>query len=83
VNGNRREEWLVWCLGSALFAGVVASFGINYINHLLMSFFLLLAFISIATAAMKPTVVRDPDEPTQEQLDSVEGEVPALPALRI
>ena len=39
VEGDRRQEWFLWCLGSALFANVVASFGINYMIHLMMCFF--------------------------------------------
>ena len=35
VSGDRRQEWLLWCLGSALFANVVAHFGINYMVHLI------------------------------------------------
>jgi hypothetical protein len=49
VEGDRREEWLFWCLGSALFANVIAHFGINYMFHLSEYFFLLLACISVAT----------------------------------
>lgn len=49
VSGDRRQEWLFWCLGSALFANVVAHFGINYMVHLSMCLFVLLVCIS-ATA---------------------------------
>lgn len=49
VTGNRRQEWLLWCLGSALFANVIGSFGINYMAQLLMLLFMLLACISTAT----------------------------------
>jgi hypothetical protein len=54
VNGDRVQEWSVWCLGSALFANVVASFGINYMNHLMMSFYVLLVCISVSTLALRP-----------------------------
>lgn len=49
VNGDRKEEWLLWCLGSSLFATVVAHFGINYMAQLIMGFFPLIACISVAT----------------------------------
>ncbi len=49
VNGDRKEEWLLWCLGSSLFATVVAHFGINYMAQLIMGFFPLVACISVAT----------------------------------
>ncbi|MGE5057537.1 MAG: hypothetical protein ACM3WP_25525 [Acidobacteriota bacterium] len=48
VEGNRRKEWLFWCLGSTLFANVVAHFGINYMAHLSMYLFVLLVCISTA-----------------------------------
>ena len=49
VNGNRKQEWLFWCLGSSLFANVVAHFGINYMAQMMMTLFPLLACISVAT----------------------------------
>jgi hypothetical protein len=49
VNGNRSQEWLIWCLGSALLGTVVAHFGINYMAQLMMGFFPILACISVAT----------------------------------
>jgi hypothetical protein len=54
VEGNRSEEWLLWCLGSTVFANIVASFGINYMIQLQMLLFPLLACISViaATAAV-------------------------------
>jgi hypothetical protein len=52
INGNREQEFLLWCLGSILFANVVASFGINYMIQLLMLLFPLLACISVATSEL-------------------------------
>jgi hypothetical protein len=49
VNGDRSQEWLLWCLGSTLFATVVAHFGINYMAQLIMGFFPLIACIAVAT----------------------------------
>lgn len=48
VNGNRREEWLIWCMGVDLFANVVVHFGINYMAQMMMTLFPLLACISVA-----------------------------------
>jgi hypothetical protein len=48
VNGDREQEWYLWCLGSSLFANVVAQFGINYMVQLQVLLFPLLASISIA-----------------------------------
>jgi hypothetical protein len=59
VEGDRRQEWLFWCLGSALFANVVAHFGVNYGPYLIMCFFVLLVGISVATSgAKRPAAVR-------------------------
>jgi hypothetical protein len=72
VEGDRRLEWLFWCLGSALFANVVAHFGINYFVHLSMYFFILLVCISVATVEALQEVrrarVRVEEAPAKEQL---------------
>lgn len=52
VNGDRRQEWLLWCMGSSLFATVVAHFGINYMAQLIMGFFPLVVCISVVTFEM-------------------------------
>ncbi len=57
VEGNRSEEWLLWCLGSTLFANIVASFGINYMIQLQMLLFPLLACVSVVAATAKVPVV--------------------------
>ena len=49
VEGRPKEEWLIWCLGSSLFANVVTHFGINYPAQLIMGFFSLVACITVAT----------------------------------
>lgn len=53
VQGDRPQEWLVWCLGSALFANVVAHFGINYMTHLSTYFSILWVCISVTTFEVK------------------------------
>ncbi len=59
VNGDRAQEWLLWCLGADLCANVVASFGINYSAPLLMSLLPLLACISVASfEARRPAARR-------------------------
>lgn len=47
VRGDRRQEWLLWCVGSSLFATVVAHFGINYMAQLIVGFFTLVAIIEV------------------------------------
>jgi hypothetical protein len=59
VEGNRAEEWFLWCLGAALFANVVAFFGCSYMAQMQMALFPLLAIISVATfEAMQPAAER-------------------------
>jgi hypothetical protein len=48
ADGNRSEEWFLWCLGAALFAHVVSFFGIGYFDQIEFAWFLLLAIISVA-----------------------------------
>lgn len=47
---NRNREWFVWLLGAALFSNLVAFFGVNYFDQVKVSWFVLLAMISAATA---------------------------------
>jgi uncharacterized integral membrane protein len=65
IEGDKRQEFLLWALGSTLFATIVASFGINYVPQLLMGFFPLLACISVATFEIRqsmPVPVPSEDE---------------------
>lgn len=63
VNGDRRQEWLLWCLGSDLFATVVAHFGINYVGQLLMSIYVLVAFICVAAYEARRAPVQSVEAP--------------------
>ena len=58
VNGDRGQEWFLWCLGLDLFANVVAHFGINYMAQMMMSLFPLLACISVATFEARQATAR-------------------------
>jgi hypothetical protein len=49
VAGDKRYEWLLWCLGASLFAHVMAYFGIGYFDQMQVVWFVLLAMISAAT----------------------------------
>jgi hypothetical protein len=46
---NRRREWSVWLLGAALFAHVIAFFGIYYFDQMRFAWFALLAMISVSS----------------------------------
>ena len=50
VQGDLRQEWYFWILGSALFCHVVAFFGISYFDQTRFSWHALLAMIIVATA---------------------------------
>ncbi|MFI5092215.1 MAG: hypothetical protein ACHQIK_02125 [Candidatus Acidiferrales bacterium] len=70
VNGDRGQEWLLWCLGSALFATAVAHFGINYMSQLIMGFFPLVACISVVTFEVRQRAARSVETPGQGQFAS-------------
>lgn len=73
VAGDRAQEWFLWCLGSVLFAYVVASFGINYMFYLTMFFVSLLVFILVATFESGQKKVRGLEHPDRQQLASAAG----------
>lgn len=54
VEGDHREEWVRWCLGSALFAFVVVYFGIDLFDQLEFAWLALLAMISMTVFQPEP-----------------------------
>lgn len=46
---NKKQEWLIWFLGGALFANVIAFFGVNYFDQSRMAWFALVAMICACT----------------------------------
>jgi hypothetical protein len=50
IEGDTKNEWLLWLLGATLFAHCVAYFGISYFDQIKISWFLLLVMISVTTA---------------------------------
>jgi hypothetical protein len=71
VSGDRRQEWLHWCLGSALFANVVGHFGINYMTHLSMCLFVLLVCISASAFGIRRSVAARAETPIDSDFSSV------------
>lgn len=71
VEGNRAEEWFLWCFGASLFANVVAFFGCSYMAQMQMALFPLLAIISIATFESTQTVVERDEIPGDSDLVSI------------
>ena len=49
---SKQQEWLLWFLGAALFANVVAFFGVNYFDQSRIAWFLLVSMICACTAPM-------------------------------
>jgi hypothetical protein len=64
--GNREKEWLLWGLGAALFAHVVAYFGIGYFDQMQFAWFALLAIICAAVFEAKAS----PNPQVEEVLPS-------------
>jgi hypothetical protein len=64
VEGNRKEEWFVWCLGSALYAHVISFFGLNYMDQMEFAWLALLVIICVGvletTSAAVPVVQEEP-----------------------
>lgn len=60
---SKQQEWVIWLLGSALFAHLVAFFGVNYFDQVRVAWFAMVAMICACTApllrssAMPPKVI--------------------------
>jgi len=54
ASGNRKEEWFIWCIGAAMFAHVVAYFGIDYFDQMQFAWLALLAMISALSVEAVP-----------------------------
>jgi len=57
AEGNRSEEWFLWCLGAAVFSHVVSYFGIGYFDQMQFAWFALLAIISVAVFEITSSTV--------------------------
>jgi hypothetical protein len=65
VEGDRNREWYYWALASSMFSNVIAYFGISYFDQTRLSWYALLAMISVATAWLRSA--RTVHEPAAEQ----------------
>jgi hypothetical protein len=52
VEDDPQKQWPLWFLGSALFAHVIAYFGIVYFDHTQIAWFALLAIIAVSTSTI-------------------------------
>jgi hypothetical protein len=58
---DKQREWLIWLLGAALLANVVAFFGVNYFDQSRMAWFALLAMVCACTApSLNPVLTFQP-----------------------
>jgi hypothetical protein len=73
VSGQRKKEWFLWCLGSSLFANIVAQFGINYMIQLQLLLFPLLACISVAVVVSQQPISRSVESEDGAQLALTPG----------
>ncbi|MGA3107430.1 MAG: hypothetical protein ABSD53_23345 [Terriglobales bacterium] len=55
---NKQQQWFLWFLGAALFANVVAFFGVNYFDQSRMAWFALISMISACTIPLANSGVR-------------------------
>jgi len=71
VEGDRGQEWFLWCLGTALFSVVTAHFGINYPATTEMWLFALWSCISVATFEAKRPAEAAVEIPQDHPLSSI------------
>jgi len=84
ARGNRKQELFFWATGAALFANVVAFFGISYFDQTIVAWYGLLAMICVASAygaRSKKTKSADPEPATVELSPLCAGQ-DALPRLQ-
>jgi hypothetical protein len=78
---NRAQEWYFWILGAALFAHVVAFFGISYFDQTRMAWFALLVMIIAATGPVLATEnVAVPQAQSAPLPEAARVEPPSVPA---
>jgi hypothetical protein len=57
VEGDRKQEWFIWCFCAALVAHVVAYFGIGYFDQMQLAWYALLAIIAVVVLEAVPSPV--------------------------
>jgi hypothetical protein len=59
----RKDAWLIWSIGSALFANAIAFFGVLYFDQTIIAFYALLIMIQVTPAF---SVIQQTHEPESE-----------------
>jgi hypothetical protein len=67
---DRNQEWFLWLLGAAMFANVVAFFGVNYFDQVRMAWFALIAMVCATSTPLfrRQNSVKDSGTGTQLQI---------------
>jgi O-antigen ligase len=85
ARGDRKRELFVWTLGAALFANVVAFFGISYFDQTMVVWYLMLASLGAMVASMsaaRRTVAIPSAKEDWSAADLPEAEM-AVPQMRV
>jgi hypothetical protein len=82
AEGDRGQEWFLWCLGSTLFATVVSYFGINSGAVLMIAFFILVSGISVATIEVREPTTQTAETPARLQFAAAPGAAGSYLSLR-
>jgi hypothetical protein len=77
VEGDTKREWLIWLLGSALYAHCVGFFGVSYWDQTQVTWFALFAMICVVTNAAILAPAKQSETATAEPRL---GHVPRAPA---
>jgi hypothetical protein len=77
VEGLTKEEFFIWAIGCALFANVVAFFGISYFDQTIVAWYTLLAIICAATL-----VARNAEQELLNVSLAMPGYLPVVPSGR-
>lgn len=71
---NKREELFVWALGAALFANVVAFFGIGYFDQTIVAWYALLGMIPVVAYSLRKTRRAENEKAQQGEIPQIELE---------
>lgn len=78
VEGDRGQQWFLWCVGAAMFAHIVSYFGVSYWDQMQVAWFILLAMISAATCVAMPVRVAMSESGTSSALRVTTSLSPAV-----
>jgi hypothetical protein len=70
IEGDYKQEWLLWCLGAGLWANITASFGVSYLAQLQGILLPLLACIAVASFEAREATVQGTEIQDQSRFAS-------------